>query len=226
MVLVVLVGLSLITAGFVKETGHDLKGTLSNIQEKAKDITGKLIGSAPQLSENVKREIKVYAEFETPKFDLTNTKVDFVLKYTPSKQDYDILVGGNKLSLENSATLNIFGYSGDFKVDKYLMLSGNAEKIKINGVSFEMTKNTIPIDARLLKFDNIEINNLNKNINIDNVKGKVTVQDKFSAEIDNEPLEFQSFLGNVKITPTNMTFDGRVKRFFISGKDYSATVSG
>lgn len=225
-VAVVLVGLALITTGFVKKMGTDFGDVINQIEDKTRDITGKLITNVQEPTNGNGREIRVAGNFLNPDFQISNTKINFIVTYHPSKQDYKISVAGNELSSESSVTtLQFFGYSGDFDVDNYLRLSGSSDKIKINGASLEKTKENIPIEAKVLRFDKIEINNLQKSLDIGGMIGEITIQERLSVEMDKEPLELQAFLGNIEITPSNMTIDGKAKRVFVSGKDYTATVS-
>ncbi|MCD6368034.1 MAG: hypothetical protein J7L45_03035 [Candidatus Aenigmarchaeota archaeon] len=222
--LAVLVGLSLITTGVVKQGNFEFLEKYDEMSEKIKGLTGEIIGSFPSSASDVsKREIDVKAEFSDPNFDMNNKKIDFTIKFNPINQDHDLFVNGNKITSGSQITLNIFGYSGLFQVHKTLQMSGEADKIKVNGLTIEGAEKKITIETDGLSFDEIDFEGLKKDIELSNMNGKLTLHGKMSIKVDKEPVKIQAFMGNVHVTPYNLTIDGKAKRVLISGEDYSAS---
>jgi len=225
MLVFVLIGLGLISFGAIKQTGLDMNNFLNDLQEKTSDVTGKIISDV-QESTIINRNVTVSGKFINPGVELDKKKLEFLIKYDPSVQDYDIFIGKNKLSTETSTTLYVSGFTGTLKAGDFLDIMGSADQVKINGVEFQKIKTDIPLEITLLKYQQLEVINLDKTLDFNQISGDVTIQNKVSVKLDNEPLNLESFLGKISLTPSKMNLNGKAKRVFISGRDYTATVSG
>jgi len=219
-IVVVLIGLFLITSGFLEKVGINT----DNIESKARDFLGRFISNVPDVS--VVRNITISGEFQNPEIDLSNIPVEsLTIKYEPFEQDHEIFISNNKMSVKSSAAINLKNYNGVLKINNdRLDIVGNSKEANINDISFETTKN-IPIEAYSLKFKELEINNLKINrFNPKNMNGKLSIQEKITINLENEPLILEAFLGDMRFSGAALKIDGKARRVLVSGKDYSATV--
>ncbi|MCD6477723.1 MAG: hypothetical protein J7K87_01845 [Candidatus Aenigmarchaeota archaeon] len=220
--LIILVGLLLITGGFLKQTRIDYH----NILERGKDFLGRYINEVPEMS--VIRNVSVSASFQDPAVDLSNLPIDtIIIKYEPSEQNYGIFISGTKLSTNSLTMIKINKYQGVLKITKdHVDMVGDSEKAGINDITFETSKKSIPIEINSLRYRELEIRDFKvNNLKLNNMNGKLTIQDKMNINLSNEPLTLEAFLGNMEFQNSALKISGRVRRVFVSGKDYSATIS-
>ena len=220
-IVIVLVGLFLITSGFLEKVGVNT----GDIESKAKDFLGKFVSNVPDIP--VVRNITISGEFQNPEIDLSNIPIEHLtIKYEPFEQDHEIFISNNKMSVKSLAVINLKNYNGVLKINNdRLDIVGNSKEANINDISFETTTKNIPIEAYSLKFKELEINNLKINrFNPKNMNGKLSIQEKITINLENEPLILEAFLGDMKFSGTMLKIDGKTRRVLVSGKDYSATV--
>lgn len=222
-VLVVLVGLLLITAGLFTEIGLNIGGIGENIRDALGRGTPFGFLTAPEEG-----NVTISGRFYIKELNLKVLPLEEIkMGYEPVLQDMDFFVADTKLTTQPYTEMDFTGYKGTFFLNNSrLSLVGDAEETTINGIKFETVKKLIPVKMEDVVFKNVYVKRLDMNrLEMEDVLGEINVQNRVTLELVNEPLKLESFSGSVNITEDGFEIKGVVKRVFVSCKDYTATVS-
>ncbi len=220
--LVVLFGLLLITFGLFTEAGVNA----GNLGERVIDVLSKKIPFDFGYTEegNITLSGTLYLkELDLKTISLEELKVG----YEPVYQDSDIFISETKLTTRPYTEIELSGYEGTFLLNETrVKIDGNAEKTSVNGIRFETVKKLIPVKLDSLVYKNIYIKKLDMNrFEIDDALGEIEIQGKVRVELKDEPLKFEGFSGSLNITEEGIMIRGMARHIFISGEDYTASIS-
>lgn len=221
-VLVVLLGLLLITIGLFTEIGLNMGG----FGKQVSDTLGKSVALDFWKSEG-NGNITIEGNFYIDELNLRTIPLKEVkVVYHPSLQNKDILLSDTKLTTNQQTEIQLSEYTGTFNINQSrLDMSGNSEKVTVNGVKFETVKKLIPVEMKSVSIDQIYVKELSMNrIELQEVSGKISLQKKIDIKLTGEPLKLEGFKGSLNVTEGNYEIKGIVSRIFVSGNEYTATV--
>lgn len=222
-VLVVLFGLLLITVGLFTEVGLNVGG----LGGKLGDTLGRTF-PFNFLSTPEEGNITITGNFYIRELDLKTIPLEEIrIGYEPGYQDTEIFLSDTKLTTTPYTEIDFVGYKGTFMVnDSRLNLVGDAEETIINGVKFEIIKKLIPVKLDSVFFKNVYIKNLYMNrLEMEDVLGEINIQNRVTIRLGSEPLKLECFSGSMNITDGQFEIRGTAKKVFVSGNDYTATIS-
>lgn len=222
-ILVVLVGLFLITIGLFTEAGMNPGGLGSQISDALK--RGFSFDLLPQGEEN---NITLNGTIWFNELDLKTIGLDKVsVGYDPAFQNSDILLSDTRLTTNSYTTIEISGYKGTVAINgSRLTMEGDAEETNVNGVKFETIKKLIPVNMGSVLFTDIYVGDFYmKTLELEEVTGDLEVQNSVRLELGSEPLKLENFRGTLKASEGKFEINGMAKKVFVSGKDYTATVT-
>ena len=222
-IIIVLFGLLLITIGLFTEAGLNIGNFGRGINDALEKVFPlSFLGTSEQGNATIK------GTFFVNEFDLKTLPLEEVkIGYEPEYQDTDIFVADTKLTTDIYTEIHITNYKGTFRINESkLNLVGNSEKTAINGIKFETVKKMIPVNLESVFFKNVYVDNLYMNrLEIKDVIGEIEIQDKVTLKLNYEPIKLESFSGSINITNGKFEIDGTVKKVFVSGNDYMATIN-
>jgi len=221
--LVVLFGLLLITLGLFTEMGLNIGGFGKEIS----DALGKIF-PLDFMETPEEGNITVSGTFYLKEIDLKTLPLEEVkVGYEPAFQDTDIFLSETKLTTGSQTQIELKGYEGTFLLNgSRITIVGDAEETEVNGIRFETVKKLIPVNLGSVIFKNVFVKKLYMNrLEMEDVSGEIYVQDKVTLRMEKEPLKLECFSGSLNLTESQFQIDGTAKRVFVSGEDFTATVS-
>jgi len=218
---VVLLGLLLITFGVFSESGM----TKEDIGGKIVDIIFKNFPLKMPSKEG--GNVTVRGEVYLDTLDLKTLPLEYIkVSYYPEFQTSDLILADTKLKTKSYTELELSNYEGTFLLNgSKITLMGTAETASVNGINLETVKKLIPVKVNV-EFENVYVKNLKMTrLEMEDVVGEVNINEKISVTLRKEPMKFEGFYGNLNITKNGIKINGIAKRLFISGEDYTASIS-
>ncbi len=220
---IVLFGLLLVTLGLFTEMGLNIGGLGGKIGDALSRTSPFSFLEAEETG-----NITVEGSFYVSEFDLKTIGLDRVsVGYEPGYQNSEILLAENVLTTEEYTSVEIEDYRGVFLINESkVTLAGDAEEITVNGVKLGTVKKMIPVKMDSVFFRNVYVKELYMNrIELEDVVGEIKIHDKITVNLGSEPVKLESFSGSVNVTDGKFEIKGTLKRVFVSGHDYTATIS-
>jgi hypothetical protein len=180
------------------------------------------VDSEEKLQQLRSREVNVAVQFNKVPIVKKETTVK-ILEASFSSPRIPIKINDNFLELSDSEEILIHleDFEGELNFDNLdLSLDGVANRVKVNGITFS-AKNKISIlldDAsyNYLFVDEIEL----KELNLPNGDGELSVSEKLSYSLEQEGLNFYSFMGRITIDESSenlLDMEGVAKGIDVSG---------
>lgn len=134
----------------------------------------------------------------------------------------EITVGNSlvDLSSRQSVKMIVKGWDGKITVNGSLFLDGTAEEIEIDGIILTPTDKTSKLFLSGLAFADLDVKKVSLNgLRFPEADGYVYIDSgKTTIRLDAEPLEFQNFVGDVRID-TSLRLSGIAGKLTTSGQN-------
>lgn len=216
---VVLAGVGLLMWGVLNQMGVGA----AEIGEVIKDRTRDLLGGGAS-STAIARNVTVTGAFSPSRVDLTGSPVAS-LSFGYGGGVSGLTVNGVSVVPEQDARVVVESYEGTLLLNgRSVTLDGDAARVRINGVALHTGSSSVKVRVDGLEVRGLEARDIDARRLGATLTGTLNVQDRVVVTMNNEPLELEAFLGTVALSDA-LVIDGKARRVFVSGKDYTTVVS-
>ena len=212
-----MLGVGLLIWGVLAQLGASPSGVGDTIADRTRELLG-----SDDVS--ISRNVTVSGSFSPTNLDLGVAPTDLLsLEYEPG--DVDITVNGVRVDSDNEVRVAIESYDGSFLLNgNKISLDGTARVVRVNGVRLHTGTTFVKVKTSGLPLVSMEASGTGVRNFKATMGGKLTVQDKVTLTLENEPLEMDSFLGTISLDES-LKIEGKARRVFASGQDVRTVVS-